>query len=233
MSIPLRYRWLVPIPVMLIVGVPAAVASYRHAMVVGERYGESMSPWLPLTTDGMLVAALLVMWDRRLVGRSCGIWPWAAFVGGMLATVGANLAAAQPTPGGWIVALWPPVAFALTLELMALLFTGRDVRAPAVGRVARAEPTASSPVVTAVAVPASRLTPPKRRAPGSPRMSRPLNGKSTEQLIVEVQAEVDSTGVQPRKNELMRRYEIGSGRATKIINAVALPTNVRSLTTAR
>lgn len=56
------------------VGAPAAVASYRHARTVVERSGDPvMAPWLPLTTDGMLLAALAVTLEQLvavLVGRS-------------------------------------------------------------------------------------------------------------------------------------------------------------------
>lgn len=104
------------------VGVPAAVASYRHARTVVARSGDpAMADWLPLSVDGMLLAALVVIWVRRHRGESAGVFPWVAFTAGMVATIGANLAAAEHTPEGFVVALWPPVAFALTLELVALV----------------------------------------------------------------------------------------------------------------
>jgi hypothetical protein len=39
----------------------------------------------------------------------------------MAATTAANLAAAQSTPAGIVVALWPPICLAITLELIALV----------------------------------------------------------------------------------------------------------------
>ena len=104
-----------------VVGAPAAVASYLHAREVVARSDPAMADWLPLTTDGMLLAALVVMWARRMVGDPIGRGPWAAFALGMVATIAANLAAAPPTTEGYIVALWPPVALAVTLELVAVL----------------------------------------------------------------------------------------------------------------
>ena len=104
------------------VGGPAAVASYRHARDVVAEHGDPvMAPWLALTTDGMLLAALVVIWVRRHRRQPVGIGPWAAFWAGMAATIAANLAAAQPTPVGIVVALWPPVCLAITLELIALV----------------------------------------------------------------------------------------------------------------
>jgi hypothetical protein len=104
------------------VGGPAAVASYRHARDVITQHGDPvMAPWLALTTDGMLLAALVVIWVRRHRREHVKTGPWAAFWAGMAATMAANLAAAQQTPVGIVVALWPPVCLAITLELVALL----------------------------------------------------------------------------------------------------------------
>lgn len=111
------------------VGAPAAVASYIHARTVVERSGDPvMAPWLPLSVDGMLLAALVVIWVRRHRGRSAGVFPWFSFGLGMVATIAANLAAADPTSEGYVVALWPPVALALTLELVALVANRSAVR---------------------------------------------------------------------------------------------------------
>jgi hypothetical protein len=149
----LRDAWHRAWPTLLAVGTvtavggPAAVASYRHARTVVHAAGDPvMAPWLPLSVDGMLVAALVVLWVRRHAGDPAGWFPWAAFALGTLATLGANLAAVglpdplpeQPValaaalaaaaavaheagPLAYVVALWPPIALALTLELVALV----------------------------------------------------------------------------------------------------------------
>lgn len=114
--------------ILAAVGGPAAVASYRHAWTVADRYGTdpTMNPWLPLTTDGMIVAALTVLVVRRWRRVHVGAWPviWALL--GFAATLAANLAAVST--GSWIaaiavpvVAIWPPIAFAVTLELVVTL----------------------------------------------------------------------------------------------------------------
>ncbi|MEU8993203.1 DUF2637 domain-containing protein [Streptomyces sp. NPDC048558] len=105
------------------VGVPAAVASYRHAHDVIALNGDPvMAPWLPLSVDGMLVAALVVIWVRRHRGDRAGAFPWLAFGFGMVVTILANLAAvAEPKPEAVAVALFPPLALAITLELVALI----------------------------------------------------------------------------------------------------------------
>ena len=105
------------------VGGPAAVASYRHAHDVIALNGDPvMAPWLPLSVDGMLVAALVVIWVRRHRGDRAGAFPWLAFGFGMVVTILANLAAvAEPKPEAVAVAPFPPLALAITLELVALI----------------------------------------------------------------------------------------------------------------
>lgn len=142
---------LLGVVVVAAVGAPAAVASYRHARDVVAGTGDTvMAPWLPLSVDGMLLAVLAVMWVRRRRGEPVGVGPWAAFIFGMVVTVAANLAAvdlhaetAQATgwsgphvpvtvPGltDYIVALFPPLALGIALELVALV--ARRTAVPAV-----------------------------------------------------------------------------------------------------
>ena len=115
------------------VGVPAAVASYRHARDVIAAYGDPvMAPFLPLSVDGMLVAALVVIWVRRHRGDRAGAFPWCAFGFGMVVTILANLAAVrEPGPVAVAVALFPPLALAVTLELVALIAYRSAPHAPA------------------------------------------------------------------------------------------------------
>lgn len=141
----MRDRWhrtwpsLLAVVTVAAVGGPAAIASWRHARDVIAANGDPvMAGWLALTTDGMLVAALVVIWVRRHRGERAGRGPLGAFWAGMAATLGANLAAAMPTFIGFVVALWPPVCLAITLELVALV-AARTARTT--DQTDRAEPT--------------------------------------------------------------------------------------------
>ena len=62
------------------VGLPAAVASYWHLQEVAARFnpGSALAYWLPLSVDGLLAAALVVVWSRRTRGERVGFGPWAA-----------------------------------------------------------------------------------------------------------------------------------------------------------
>jgi hypothetical protein len=116
---------------VLVVSAVAAVVSFCHMQNLATQAGEAWrADILPLSVDGLLVAASLVIFVRRRAGRRVGGLPWIGLLLGVSASVAANIAAAQPTVLGRVVAAWPPVAFALSFELLVVLL--RDSTAQAV-----------------------------------------------------------------------------------------------------
>jgi hypothetical protein len=108
----------------------AAVASYAHTRDLAERAGEGWLSWLlPLAVDGLVVAASMTMVARRRTGRSAGALSWVSLLAGLGASLGANVAAAEPTLIGRAVSAWPPVALLLAYEL--LMQQGRHGQEPA------------------------------------------------------------------------------------------------------
>ncbi|GAA1208855.1 DUF2637 domain-containing protein [Prauserella alba] len=103
-----------------VVAVVAAVISYAHMQDLAHGAGEGWrSHLLPLSVDGLLVAAttsiLVARWRRQSAH-------WVAQVSlalGIAASIAANIAAAEPTLTGRLVAAWPPLALALATELLA------------------------------------------------------------------------------------------------------------------
>jgi hypothetical protein len=227
--------------VVAAVGSPAAVASYRHARDVVQAVGdEVMAPWLPLSVDGMLVAALVVIWVRRHRGEPAGRGPWAAFTFGMVVTVAANLAAVvTPSVKAYAVALFPPIALAVTLELVAILAARPAVRVEAVpvGPVSLTGPVPvglDGPADDAPAVPVPRdgddaartsSVEPVRRAPetgpadGQDDADEP-GSPSDDELIAAVRAWAADEGTAPSRERIRVRFAIGSGRADRVRAAV-------------
>ncbi|MGD9525627.1 MAG: DUF2637 domain-containing protein [Pseudonocardia sp.] len=112
----------VTVAAVLVVAGVAAVVSYAHMRALGLRAGEGrLADALPLSVDGLLVAASLVLYVRRRAGRPAGVLPWVGLLLGVSASVAANIAAAEPTLLGRVVAAWPPLAFALAFELLILV----------------------------------------------------------------------------------------------------------------
>ncbi|WP_433505447.1 DUF2637 domain-containing protein [Pseudonocardia halophobica] len=117
-------RWVrvVTIASVSVVAAVAAVASYVHMHELATEAGEGWRAHLiPLSVDGLLVAASMVMLVRRRAGLRAGVLPWTGLVLGLAASLGANVAAAAPTPLSWIVSGWPPLALALSFELLILV----------------------------------------------------------------------------------------------------------------
>lgn len=118
---------------VLAVALVAAVASYDHQRALAELAGEGRRAWLlPVSVDGLVVAASMSMSVRRRAGLHAGALAWTSLPAGIGASLAANVAAADPTMVGRVVAAWPPVALLLAWELLM------QVRAPATaGRAAR------------------------------------------------------------------------------------------------
>lgn len=113
---------LVTIGAVSVVAAVAAVASYVHMHELATDAGEGWRALLiPLSVDGMLVAASMVMLVRRRAGLPAGLLPWLGLVLGIAASLGANVAAASPNWLSWIVSGWPPLALAVSFELLILV----------------------------------------------------------------------------------------------------------------
>ena len=100
------------------VALVAAIASYDHQRLLAEMSGEGWRAWLlPFSVDGLVVAASMSMLVRRRMGRRAGALAWIALVLGVTVSVTANVAAAEATLAGRLVAAWPPVALLLAFEI--------------------------------------------------------------------------------------------------------------------
>lgn len=97
----------------------AAAVSYAHMYDLAAASGEEWRSWLlPLAVDGLLAAAGMSMLVARHHGRRPTPLAWVSLWLGITASLAANVAAAEPTLTGRLVAAWPPVALALAFELL-------------------------------------------------------------------------------------------------------------------
>jgi hypothetical protein len=104
---------------VLAVALVAALASYEHMRALAELAGESWRSWLlPVSVDGLAVAASMTMLVRRRAGERAGGLAWLALLLGLGASLAANVAAAEPTVQGRLVAAWPPLGLLLSYELL-------------------------------------------------------------------------------------------------------------------
>jgi Protein of unknown function (DUF2637) len=97
-----------------------AVVSYGHMHTLALRHGEGewASALIPLSVNGMIIAAsMALLLDSRL-GHKGGRLPWGLVIVGALASLTANGAVAEPTVTGRVIAAWPSFALTGSYELL-------------------------------------------------------------------------------------------------------------------
>jgi hypothetical protein len=105
--------------VVLLAGI-AAIVSYRHMHTLALQHGETVwtAALIPLSVDGMIVASSMsLLLDSRRGTRS-GHLPWALLMIGSTASLAANVAVAEPTLYGRVIAAWPSLALIGAYELL-------------------------------------------------------------------------------------------------------------------
>jgi len=134
----------------------AAYMSYGHLRAVAESHGEDAAALFPISVDGLIVAASLVLLVQRRSGQPGGALPWAGLLLGIAATIAGNIASAEPNTVARLVAAWPPCAFALAYEFLLSL-----LRPPAAAQGTETEvpgPVAVPAPVTAVPPSVAQVT---------------------------------------------------------------------------
>lgn len=207
----------VTVVAVVLVALIAAVVSYSHMQQLAERAGEAWRSWLiPLSIDGLVVAASMVLVTRRRAGLPASRLAWAALGAGAAASLAANMADARPEVTSVLVAGWAPVAFAVAFELLLQQRRAdRDhTRSDAVPRCGAAlsdteagERPAWAPTPTPTVVPSS-MTPAVVSLPGSPPSSgtgsSPAVGLSLSTAASAART-ADGTPTQPGDDQLVAR----------------------------
>jgi hypothetical protein len=108
----------------------AATVSYLHMHMLVELHGQPgwVAALTPFSVDGMIVAASTSLLADSRSGNRGGFLPWALLVVGSVASLAANVAVAEPTAVGRVIAAWPSFALIGSYEMLM-----RQVRRSAVG----------------------------------------------------------------------------------------------------
>ncbi len=144
----------------------AGTVSYLHMHLLVELHGQPgwVAALTPLSVDGMIVAASTTLLADSRVGGRGGFLPWTLLVAGSAASLAANVAVAEPTATGRVIAAWPSYALIAAYELLM-----RQVRKASENAVAGQRSRRSLGAVTASGGKpgsASRAAAPERRASG-------------------------------------------------------------------
>jgi hypothetical protein len=149
----------------LVVAGIAAIASYSHMRHLAIEYGQTevIADMLPVSVDGMLVVATVALGDGRRYRWSA----WLAFWIGVVASIIANVLAAEPSAIARCISAWPAIAFLLVVEVITRGGRGQKIKpTPVVDEEAVTEasepaptdtPGEASPTLPASAVKIARL----------------------------------------------------------------------------
>lgn len=104
-------RWTTTVSVVVL-AVIAAIISYKHMFVLVHRYGERSwtAALLPISVDGMIAASSMSLLASSRQGQRSGLLPWVLLVIGSAASLAANVAVAEPSAVGRLIAAWPSCA---------------------------------------------------------------------------------------------------------------------------
>jgi len=119
---------------VMAVAIVAAIISYQHAYELVRTHGESglTARLFPFTVDGPIWAASMVVLDASRRNRRVPRLALWSLGGGIVATVGANLAhGLGHGPIGALVSAWPALALVGSFELLMLLVRTATRVAPA------------------------------------------------------------------------------------------------------
>ena len=98
----------------------AGTVSYLHMRELVAMHGQPgwVAALTPLSVDGMIVAASTTLLAESRSGSRGGVLPWSLLAVGSVASLAANVAVAQPTVTGRLIAAWPSFALICSYELL-------------------------------------------------------------------------------------------------------------------
>lgn len=104
---------------VVVVAFIAALVSYFHVQQIADQSGEAWRSWLyPVMFDGLMVAASMVLLERKRALDDTSWLGWGALVSGVLLSLGANIADAIKHNNPIWLAGSAPVVFFVAFELL-------------------------------------------------------------------------------------------------------------------
>jgi hypothetical protein len=180
----------------------AGTVSYLHMHMLVAQYGQPgwVAALTPLSVDGMIVAASTTLLADSRSGRKGGVLPWALLVAGSVASLAANVAVAEPTLVGRVIAAWPSFALTASYELLT-----RQVRAGVTGKRAQdrqpGQPQLTGPVAAGRG-PVPLVLVPSRSSRSDPRAGGELQRQAWEWAL----ANRDEDGTLPSGGAISRAH---------------------------
>jgi len=208
---------------VVLLGAVAAIVSYTHALGVALAHGQAgaTAHLTPLTVDGLVLVAGLILLDSARRGLRAPALAWVALGLGIGATLAVNVVyGIGHGPVGAVVAGWPAVALTLSSELLMGLIRRGQARGGrvAAGRVVSVQEHAD----TAIAIARSAGPAPVATAPAPVEGGEepaPVAVAEADPLIATARERFG--GAVPSIRTLRRELRVGHPRAVRIRAALA------------
>ncbi len=115
-------RWIrrTTIGCVAILALIAGTVSYLHMHALVALHGQPgwVAALTPLSVDGTIVAVSMTLLAESRSGGRGGVLPWLLLVVGSVASLAANVAVAEPSVVGRVIAAWPSFALIGSYELL-------------------------------------------------------------------------------------------------------------------
>jgi hypothetical protein len=179
----------------------AGTVSYLHMHMLVARHGQPgwVAALTPLSVDGMILAASTTLLADSRSGRQGGALPWALLVAGSVASLTANVAVAEPSLIGRVIAAWPSFALTASFELLT-----RQVRRGAAREAAENQQLREPQPSRAVSGrgPGLRIVGPSRAGRGNQRTNSELRRQAWQWAL----AHRDEDGTLPSGGAIARAH---------------------------
>ncbi|MEV5705741.1 DUF2637 domain-containing protein [Actinoallomurus sp. NPDC052274] len=147
-------------PVVVLAGI-AAAGSFTHIRDTARQHGQHgwMAWAIAICIDLTCVMAARERQRDRRTGRRTGpiSWPSLVLAGGVVLSLAANLAQAEPTPWGWLTAATPAGAFLVAVSMLERRSAGRHPAEASSSSSSATGAVESSPVPPSFGRPSSDL----------------------------------------------------------------------------
>ena len=181
-------------PVAILAGI-AFAGSFGHSTALAERYGQT--GWKALATAGCVDLLCVIGAEERQRDKRIGrerrfgfaTWPTVVLFFGIVATLAANVATANPSTWGFIVAGWPALVLLLAVSILERRASHTLAGSGTAAEAATLEAAAgAAPVLAAAAEPGTGTADGSGPVPGTVRQDRPAVARTPVARLPEPEA---------------------------------------------
>lgn len=197
--------------VTVVLGGIGAAAGFKHTHDWAVHHGQA--GWLAwadaVVIEGIaVVAGFEIHRDHQRGIRKRVTFPMIVLVAGVCVQMAAQVALAEPSPAGWVLAAMPALGFLVVVKLLMRRTTDHLAQTPTAPAPANPSPPTSSPPTPATSAPDP--------VPSSPSGRVRLPKEMTDRISTAVQA-AKAEGRQPTTDDIRRAVKVPDDLAARIL----------------